>query len=83
MPPPKPGYSLSRRAFWGSFVLSWLVIIGLAAGAIAGIEQAVAFAGIAVPSLVVLIAAMLGIHRAFGTMDFRTQYRGHPEEDAR
>lgn len=68
----KPAYSMSRRAFWLSFFAAWGVIIALAVGALRGSESAVGFATIVVPSLVALIAALLGIHRAFGSVDMKT-----------
>lgn len=67
----KPSYSTSRRYLWISFALSWSVILVLAIGAIRGSDQAVAFGAIAVPAMVALIAAILGIHRFAGSMDFR------------
>ncbi|QCI65645.1 NAD(P)+ transhydrogenase beta chain [Phreatobacter stygius] len=69
----KPGYSLTRQAFWVSFVLAWCVILAIVYGALAGQAQAVALAPIVVPSMVLMIAALLGIHRAFGSMDMRAQ----------
>lgn len=67
----KPGYSLTRRAFWISFYLSWLVISFLIVGALFGVEQAANIAGVAIPSMVGLIAALLGIHRFTGSLDMR------------
>lgn len=67
----KPSYSTSRRAIWVSTALAWLVILILSAGAVMGSEQAVAFGSIALPSMVTLIVALLGIHRGFGSMDLR------------
>lgn len=63
---------MSRRAFWWSFVLAWGCIIAIVAGALAGKPDAVGIATIAMPSFVALIAALLGIHRAFGSQDMRT-----------
>lgn len=68
----KPSYSTSKRALWLSSALAWLVILALVAGALAGQREAVAMASIVVPSMVLLIAAMLGLHRFFGSMDMRT-----------
>ncbi|EHS51510.1 NAD(P)+ transhydrogenase beta chain [Rhizobium sp. PDO1-076] len=67
----KPSYSTSRLYIWASFVLAWIVILVLAIGAMRGSEQAVAFGATAVPSMVMLIASTLGIHRFSGSMDFR------------
>ena len=67
----KPRYTLSRRAFWISFALAWALIVAIVAMALLGEPQAAALAGIAIPSMVGLIAAMLGIHRFAGALDFR------------
>ena len=69
----RPGYSLTRLAFWVSFVLAWTVVLAVVVGALRESAQAVAVAGIVVPSMVVMIAALLGIHRAFGSVDLRSQ----------
>lgn len=68
----KPGYSLTRRAFWVSFCLAWLVISLLVLGAFVGSDQAASIAGVAIPSMVGLIAALLGIHRFAGSLDMRS-----------
>ena len=67
----KPSYSTSKRHLLYSSVLAWSVILICAIGAVMGRSEAVAFGTIAVPSMVALIAAMLGIHRISGSMDFR------------
>lgn len=72
----KPSYSTSKRALWLSSGLAWAVILSLVAGALAGQREAVAMASIVVPSMVLLIASMLGLHRFFGSMDMRTM-AGH------
>ena len=68
----KPGYSLSRRAFWYAFWLAWACIIAMVVGAARGHAETVAIAPIIVPSMVALIVALLGVHRAFGAIDMRT-----------
>lgn len=68
----KPSYSTSRLYLWISFALAWLVILLLSIGAVRGSEQAVAFGATAVPSMVLLIASILGIHRGFGSVDMKT-----------
>lgn len=78
----KPTYGTSKRHLWLSSFLAWVVIILLAVGAVLGSEQAVAFGNIALPSMVALIVALLGIHRGFGSMDMKTmgyQARDQPE----
>lgn len=72
----KPGYTLTRRAFWVAFVLAWGTIGAIVAGAIAGSDQAVAIAPVIVPSMVLLICTLLGIHRGFGSMDLRAAKGG-------
>jgi len=69
----RPGYSLTRLAFWVSFVLAWGLIIGImVAGLVFNAPQAMGLAGIVIPSMVLMVAGLLGIHRAFGSMDMRT-----------
>lgn len=70
MPMHKPSYSTSKRALWLSSIMAWIVILILAVGAAMG-GKAVEFGSIAVPSMVALIAALLGIHRFTGSLDFR------------
>ncbi|MHC2481321.1 NAD(P)+ transhydrogenase beta chain [Rhizobium leguminosarum] len=67
----KPSYRTSKQQLWFNSAMAWLVIMILAGGAVAGSAQAVSFGTIAVPALLTLIAAMLGIHRHFGTKDMR------------
>lgn len=71
-PVSKPSYSLTRQAFWTSFVMAWVVIVALVIGGLRGSAEAVALANITVPSMIALIAAIMGIHRAFGSMDYRS-----------
>lgn len=69
----RPGYSLTRLAFWVSFVLAWGLIIGImVAGLVFNAPQTMGLAGIVIPSMVLMVAGLLGIHRAFGSMDMRT-----------
>lgn len=69
----RPTYTLTRSAFWMSFWFTWGFLAALLVGALCGLPQAVPLAGIAFPSLVTLLAALLGIHRLFGSQDLRTQ----------
>lgn len=66
----KPTYSTSKQMLWISLAMAWTVMMTLTIGA-ALHGQAVEFGTIAVPSMVGLIVAMLGIHRGFGSMDYR------------
>lgn len=68
----KPAYSLTRQAFWLSFVLAWLVILGIVGFGLLGSRNAVELAAIVVPSMILLIAALLGIHRFSGALDMRS-----------
>lgn len=77
----KPSYTTSKRALWLSSVMAWAVIVLLAYGAVIGSEQAVAFGAVAVPSMVGLIVALLGIHRGFGALDLRAILRAPSSED--
>lgn len=76
----KPSYTTSKQWLWCSGALSWAVILSLTIAACLGSVQAVAFGTIAVPSMVGLIVALLGIHRAFGSLDMRSMTRG-PKPD--
>ncbi len=67
----KPSYSTTKRAIWLNSICAWAVIILLAIGA-ARDGKAVEFGTIAMPSMVFLIAAMLGIHRHYGSSDMKT-----------
>jgi hypothetical protein len=69
--PQKPSYSTSRRFLWLNLGGAWLVILGLAAGAVTGEAQAVSMATVVVPSMVALICGLLGVHRFAGAMDLR------------
>ncbi len=77
----KPTYTTSKRALWLNSILAWAVIIILAIGAVMGSAQAVAFGSIAVPSMVGLIVALLGIHRVTGALDLRAMLRAPSSED--
>lgn len=77
----KPSYTSSKRSITINTALAWIVIVILAAGAVRGEPQAVAFGTIALPSLCALIAALLGIHRVTGSMDMRTMAERQAEED--
>lgn len=66
----KPSYSTSKQMLWISLAMAWAIMLTLTIGA-AMHGQAVEFGTIAVPSMVGLIVAMLGIHRGFGSLDFR------------
>ncbi|MDX0110570.1 NAD(P)+ transhydrogenase beta chain [Sinorhizobium meliloti] len=82
----KPGYTLSRRQLWFSFWLAWLTIGAIVACGLMGAPSAVELAPIVIPSMIMLIAAMLGIHRFAGAMDYRSSIVPGPDlapDDAR
>lgn len=68
----KPSYATSRQAMWISSALAWGVIFAVVIGAIRGSDQAASVAGVAIPSMCMLIAGMLGIHRHYGSRDMET-----------
>jgi len=80
---PKPSYSTTKFQLRLSSVMAWVVIVLCAVGALLGRAEAVSFGSIAVPSMAALIAAMLGIHRFSGSMDFRSSNlpRDQPEAE--
>jgi hypothetical protein len=74
----KPTYSTTKTALNWSLVLGWVVLLGLTGGSLAGQKLAIEMAWIMAPSMVALIVAILGVHRAFGSMDMRTMM-GKPQ----
>ncbi len=66
----KPSYGTSKRYLWGSFWASWGAIYLLIMGALLGSTEAVGMSTLVIPSLLTLIAAMLGVHRHYGSKDF-------------
>lgn len=67
-----PSYRTTKRNIWLSTIAAWAVIFAIVGGGLYGVPEAVALAGITIPSMIVLIAAMLGIHRFSGAIDFRS-----------
>lgn len=67
----KPTYRTTRQQIWWSFFLGWSVILSIVFAGVLGSRQAVELAPTVVPSMIIMIAAMLGIHRGFGSLDFR------------
>lgn len=68
----KPTYRMTRRWNWISFLLSWAILVGIVVAAVRGSQEAVAIAPVFVPSLCLMIAALIGIHRWTGAMDFQS-----------
>ncbi|WP_160009810.1 NAD(P)+ transhydrogenase beta chain [Rhizobium sp. 18055] len=64
----KPSYRTSKQQLWLTSGLAWVLIYMLGIGAVLQ-GEAVAFATIAIPSLVFLVGGSLGIHRHYGSKD--------------
>lgn len=78
----RPGYSLSRRAFWISFWFAWggfwlLLIAGLF-GSETIRTQALELSKVWAVFTSAVILGTLGIHRGFGSMDYRSQLDARP-----
>lgn len=71
----KPDYGTSKLHLWLAQALAWLVVLSVTGGAILGSDGALALAPIAYPSMVGLIAVMLGLHRGFGSLDMWTSVK--------
>lgn len=74
----RPAYRTTRLQLGTSFLLAWGVILLIVIGGLRGSREAVDLAGITLPSMILLIAALLGIHRYTGSMDFRTMQERVP-----
>lgn len=69
----KPSYSTSKRAMWFCGALAWVAILSVILGAVLlRSAEAVAIASTVIPAMVMMIVSLLGVHRAFGSMDMRT-----------
>lgn len=79
MKPDKPSYRTSRLQLWWTFFFAWAVIFLIVIKAVTGSSQAVDLAPTIVPAMIFLIAAMLGIHRGFGSLDYRAAREAAPE----
>lgn len=74
----RPSYGTSKRYLWGSFWASWGAIYLVIIGALLGSTEAVGMSTLVVPSLLTLIAAMLGVHRHYGSKDFEATASAEP-----
>ncbi|MDG3580399.1 NAD(P)+ transhydrogenase beta chain [Rhizobium sp. YJ-22] len=88
MIPHKPGYTTTRQMLWISFGSSWAINFAVVIGALLRVPQAIELAQITFPTMVLLIASLLGIHRGFGSLDYRAAAAqpllpGAPPYDAR
>lgn len=79
----KPSYSMTRVWMRWSFALGWVLIFLIVAAGLCGIQAAVDLASIVVPSAFLQIAALLGIHRVTGSMDFAAASRPADDPPAR
>lgn len=86
----KPSYSTSRLALWVSGACAWLLVFVIVVrGSFFDSPGALALAPIVIPSMVMMIVALLGVHRGFGSLDMRTmagssrspRRRREPEEE--
>lgn len=85
----KPSYSTSKTALWVSGACAWALVFIVVVAGVMGSGGALALAPTVIPSMVALIVALLGVHRAFGSIDMRTiasrrrafrPHRREPEE---
>lgn len=76
----KPRYSSSKRHLTISHVCAWVVIFTIVAAGCLGSEGARSLASTVIPIMAGMIAAMLGIHRGFGSLDMRTISRSKPDQ---
>lgn len=67
----RPSYRTTKRQIAYSTACAWVIIFMITSGAILGVREAVDLASIVVPSMVLLISGLVGIHRVTGSMDYR------------
>lgn len=67
----RPHYRTSKRAMWISSAFAWALMFIVVIGAFRGSAESVAISGVVIPTMAGMIVAMLGLHRAFGSLDFR------------
>ena len=80
----KPTYSSTKRYMLISAIPAWIVVLVVTwAACFRDSTNAIAYAQIALPIMAGLIVTLLGIHRGFGSLDFRAgnQPRDQPGED--
>ncbi|MGL5447459.1 MAG: NAD(P)+ transhydrogenase beta chain [Rhabdaerophilum sp.] len=68
----KPSYSTTKTAMWISGFCAWALVFIVVVGGVGGSTGALALAPTVIPAMVALIVALLGVHRAFGSIDMRT-----------
>lgn len=79
----RPTYRTSKRAMWISGALAWAMMFIVVIGAFRGSSESVAISGIVVPTMAGMIVAMLGLHRAFGSLDMRAMAGPRPRAPRR
>lgn len=79
----RPTYRTSKRAMWISGGFAWSLMFIVVIGAFRGSAESVAIAGIVIPTMAGMIVAMLGLHRAFGSLDFRALNGPRPRRQNR
>jgi len=67
----RPSYRTTKKQIAYSTACAWVIIFMITAGALLGIREALDLASIVVPSMVLLISGLVGIHRLTGSMDYR------------
>jgi hypothetical protein len=73
----KPAYSTSKTAMWISGLCAWALVFIVVVSGVMGSAGALGLAPIVIPAMVALIVALLGVHRAFGSIDMRTIANQH------
>ncbi|MDR6102775.1 hypothetical protein QE369_002972 [Agrobacterium larrymoorei] len=66
----RPSYGTSKRYLWGSFWAAWGAVYLVIIGALFNSTAAMGLSTLVIPSMLALIAAMLGVHRHYGSKDF-------------
>ncbi|MEH3091994.1 MAG: NAD(P)+ transhydrogenase beta chain [Agrobacterium cavarae] len=74
----RPSYGTSKRYLWGSFWASWGAVYLVIIGALFNSTAAMGLSTLVIPSMLTLIAAMLGVHRHYGSKDFEATASAEP-----
>lgn len=75
----RPTYRTTKKQIAYSTACAWATILMITVGAMLGIREAVDLASIVVPSMVLLISGLVGIHRLTGSMDYRAAQEAEPD----
>lgn len=79
----KPSYSTSKTAMWISGACAWALVFIVVVAGVMGSAGALALAPTIVPAMIALLVALLGVHRAFGSIDMRTIASQHRAQHLR